>query len=241
MVKYPIFIGYDPRQPVAFTVLSHSIIKFATRPVAITPLVLEHTGIDRVGLTPFTFSRFLVPYMMNYEGRAIFMDIDMMVVGDITELFKLACQEDKKVWVVKNKLHRYEWPSLMLFDCEKCPELTPEFVQNTDKPLHTMGWCKEEEIGEFSPEWNQLVGYDPPNPNAKAIHFTQGVPAFPETEKCEWAEQWREMAQAAFSTASWRELMSRSVHAVWIGGVPMPKFAVDKYLEGKKYESAIAE
>ena len=39
--------------------------------------------------TEFSFSRFLVPHLCNYEGWAIFMDCDMMVVDDIKNLWNL--------------------------------------------------------------------------------------------------------------------------------------------------------
>ena len=44
MIK--VFIGYDPRETVAFSVLAHSIHARASVPVSITPLVLsELSGI----------------------------------------------------------------------------------------------------------------------------------------------------------------------------------------------------
>src|SRR5437879_2363173 len=82
-----IFIGYDPRQPIAYNVLQHSIIRHASRPVAITPLILAQLPIKRRGLTEFTYSRFLVPWLCHYQGQAVFLDSDMIVKGDIAELF----------------------------------------------------------------------------------------------------------------------------------------------------------
>lgn len=63
-----IFIGGDPRQVVSLSTLIWSITKNAKEPVSITPLVLETLPIKRQGLTPFTWSRFLVPYLCNYQG-----------------------------------------------------------------------------------------------------------------------------------------------------------------------------
>jgi lipopolysaccharide biosynthesis glycosyltransferase len=67
-------------------VLAHSIYKRASKPVSITPLVLSQLPIKRVGLTEFTYSRYLVPYLCGYEGLAIFMDADMLCLGDVHEL-----------------------------------------------------------------------------------------------------------------------------------------------------------
>lgn len=205
-----IFIGYDQRQPVSYTALVQSIMRHASEPVAITPLILESLPVKRRGLTPFTYSRFLVPYLCDYEGWALFLDIDMLVRADIGELFALK-DEGATVMVSKNKL-RFEWASAMLFNCSRCRGLTLEYVSSAND-LHTIGWANEDEIGSLPGEWNHLVGYDEPNPNAKLVHFTQGVPIFPETKDSEFADEWRAVAQSAVGTVSWKELMGNSVHA----------------------------
>ena len=42
-----VFIGYDHRQPVAFSTCAHSIVRNASGPVAITPLILSQLPITR--------------------------------------------------------------------------------------------------------------------------------------------------------------------------------------------------
>lgn len=81
-----VFVGFDERQRVSFTTLATSIYETATRPVVVSPLVLRTLPITRRGLTPFTFSRFLVPWLCEFQGAAIFMDADMLLASDITEL-----------------------------------------------------------------------------------------------------------------------------------------------------------
>lgn len=203
-----IFIGYDPRQAVSYTALQQSIISLASKPVAITPLVLETLPIERVGLTPFTFSRFLVPWLCNYEGWALFLDADIILREDVANLFALA-DDRYAVMVSKNKLE-FEWASVMLFNNPKCTVLTPERIEQ-GKGLHNIKWT--DEIGELPSEWNHLVGYDEPRDDAKLVHYTQGIPAFPETTGCEYTEDWFKRAQFAVSARSWQELMGRSVHA----------------------------
>lgn len=210
MNTIPIFIGYDHRQPVSFMTLTHSLIKHASRPLSITPLVLGTLPLRRVGLTPFTFSRFLVPSLCDYEGWAIFMDIDMLARRDIAELLSLA-DDRYAVMVVKNNL-RFEWTSLMLLNCARCKVLVPEYVEMA-KSLHTIGWLPDDQIGDLPTEWNHLVGYDKENPAAKLAHFTQGVPAYPETHDSEFGDEWRTAAGEAFSAITWRKLMGQSVHA----------------------------
>lgn len=208
----PVFIGYDPRQPVSFTALVQSIVSNCSLPVQITPLVLETLPINRAGLTPFTFSRFLAPHLLYYKGFAIFMDIDMIVKGDLAELWALR-DHKKAAQVVKTSLG-FERTSMMLLNCERCGLLTPEYVETADN-LHSLAWLKDELIGDLPPEWNYLVGYDDPadSDKAKILHYTQGIPAFPETRDCVAAKDWWTYAQRAASTQPWSVLMGPSVHA----------------------------
>lgn len=203
-----IFIGFDPRQVVSYTALCTSLIRHSSKPLAITPLVIETLPLERRGLTPFTFSRFLVPYLCGYEGRALFLDADIMARADVSELFEIA-QGSPSVWVSKNRL-KFEWASVMLFNNERCAVLTPDYVQKTENPL-MLSWA--EEVGDLPPEWNHLVGYDAPNPDAKMVHFTQGVPAFPETADSEHADEWLATVNASRSAQPWVTLMGNSVHA----------------------------
>jgi hypothetical protein len=63
------------------------------------------------------------------------------------------------------------------------------------------------------PEWNLLCGYDEPIANPKLVHYTQGIPCFPETKDCEFSEEWVKEARASMSTVTWPEIMGNSVHA----------------------------
>jgi hypothetical protein len=218
-----VFIGYDPRQPISFTVLAQSILSRATKPVAIVPLVIEQLDFDRQGLTPFTFSRFLVPHLCGYSGWALFLDADILVRGDITELFALA--DDQYAVMVSRNPIKFEWASVMLFNCDKCRILTREFV-SVANGLHQIIWTKA--IGDLPGDWNHLVGYDAPNPDAKLVHYTQGVPAFEETRDCEHAEEWIEMAKVAMSYEPWINLMGRSVHAANVNGTMMPRYKAER-------------
>jgi lipopolysaccharide biosynthesis glycosyltransferase len=226
-----IFIGYDPRQPIAYNVLQFSIMRRASVPVSITPLVKETLPpINRPGLTPFTWSRFLVPYLCNYEGWALFLDTDMMVRDDIANLFKLI-DPQYSVMVSKNAL-AFEWASAILFNCAKCKILTPEFINETKVGLHNMAWLPEQEVGGFPGEWNHLVGYDEERDDARLIHYTQGIPWFPETAKCEYADLYHREWQAFVHTESWKTLMGNSVHTCEINGELLPKFHLKKVAHG---------
>ena len=122
-----VFIGYDPRQPVAANVLADSIVMHASKPVSITALSLKTLPIKRRGLTVFTFSRFLVPWLCQFKGRALFLDADMVVTGDIAELFDMA---GLNAVSVMQDHQRFEWASAMLFNCGACLRLTPDFIDD---------------------------------------------------------------------------------------------------------------
>jgi lipopolysaccharide biosynthesis glycosyltransferase len=203
-----VFIGVDPRSPLSYTVLQSSIIRRSSVPVQITPLLLNQLPMSRVGLTEFTYSRYIVPHLCNYEGWAMFIDADMVCLTDINEVFELAKDNGDAVSLVKHDM-RFEWPSLMVFNNEKCKKLTPEYIE-TESPAK-MEWA--ESVGELPHEYNHLVGYDEPNPEAKIVHYTQGVPCWHETEDCEFADEWKAEKEAALMTCTWKDLMGNSVHA----------------------------
>lgn len=208
------FIGYDHRQIVSYSVLAQSIIEHASEPVAITPLVLPTLPLKRQGLTPFTYSRFLVPHLCDFRGRALFLDADIALFGDVVDLFKVAKDNPGHAVYVRKSPLKFEWASVMLFDCGHYANrvLTPEYIETAEK-LHTIGWLKPEHIGDLPPEWNHLVGYDEPNPDAKLVHYTQGVPCHAETSGTEHQLGWMKIAEKVMSTATWWELMGTSVHA----------------------------
>src|SRR5207249_2924434 len=103
-----IFIGYDVRQPVAFQVAAHSVWERASKPVEIVRLALKQLPITRTGLTEFTYSRFLVPYLSDYTGISIFLDSDVLCLADIWELEQLAWGQAAQVLVVPHEVRRFE-------------------------------------------------------------------------------------------------------------------------------------
>jgi lipopolysaccharide biosynthesis glycosyltransferase len=216
MIK--VFIGYDPREAVAYSVLAHSIHARASEPVAIAPLMLsELKGIltrERHPLqsTDFSFSRFLTPYLSDYAGWSLFMDCDMLVRDDIARLYALR-DERHAVMVVKHEhvpkettkfldqpqtpYQKKNWSSVMLFNNAKCRALTPEYVNAASGlELHQFKWLANDElIGEIPARWNHLVGYNPPRPDAALVHYTLGGPYFEEYRDCEYAQEWRRERQ----------------------------------------------
>lgn len=242
-----IFIGYDPRQSISYSVLQHSLLKRSSKPLQITPLVLEQLPINRKGLTPFTFTRFLVPWLCDYQGWALFMDADIIALDDIAKLFEYA--DDRYAIVVSKNKHQFEWASVMLFNCAKCQMLTPEVVQS-DPKIFTFHYLQPEELGEFPGSWNHLVGYDPEKKNQSMVHFTQGVPAFPEVAGCEYTNEWANEFSSTFNCEPWAHVMGHSVHTGVVNGTVVPKFKAKAFyhqqgvytreLPSERYENLIA-
>lgn len=207
-----IFIGYDPREAIAFHTCANSIIRHASVPVSITPLALNnfknYTETHTDGSNQFIYSRFLVPHLMNYQGHAIFMDGDMIVRDDITKLWALR-DLTKDVQVVKHDYKtkmtekylgaknenypRKNWSSVILWNCgaQSNLKLTPNFIeQATGAELHRFTWIDDERIGELSKEWNWLPDEYGPNPDAKLLHYTLGTPCFHEFATTPMGDEW---------------------------------------------------
>jgi lipopolysaccharide biosynthesis glycosyltransferase len=208
----PVFVGYDPREAIAFHTCVNSIIRHATQPVAIHPVALnlfkDYSETHTDGSNHFIYTRFLVPYLMHWTGWAIFIDGDMIVRDDITALWNLR-EPDKDVMVVKHDYKtrmpvkylgaknedypRKNWSSVILWNCSSFPNrrLTPEFVQgSTGSFLHRFSWLDDQRIGQLPPEWNWLPDEYGVNTNAKLLHYTLGTPCFHEFADTPQAEEW---------------------------------------------------
>lgn len=203
-----VFIGLDPRAPVAYNVLQWSIHRRASRMVQVVPLILPQLPLTRKGLTHFTYSRYLCPHLCGYQGKSVFMDSDMLMLADIDDLFQI--EFDEPLAVVKGG-QRFEWPSMMVFNNEQCRDLTPEFINDEENQPQSFEWA--DGVYALPSEWNHCVGYDDANAEAKLIHFTMGIPKFPECRQSEFAREWFDEYESMTGAVSWHELMGNSVHA----------------------------
>ena len=220
-----VFIGYDPREAVAYSVLAYSIQARASQPVAVTPLMLSQLkGMlvrERHPLqsTDFSFSRFLTPYLSGYTGWSVFMDCDMLMRDDIANLWQL--RDDRyAVMVVKHhhvpretvkflgepqsKYEKKNWSSVMLFNNVRCRALSPENVNRASGlELHQFKWLENDDlIGALPGRWNHLVGYNPPRRDAGLVHYTLGGPWFDDYRDCEYSREWFTERDTMLRTAS---------------------------------------
>jgi hypothetical protein len=214
-----VFVGFDPREEVAIHVLSGSIWERSSLPVTITPVRLSHLeGVftrarDPLQSTDFSFTRFLTPWLCNYQGWALFTDCDMLVLDDIAKLWALRddryavmCvkhdhrpkEEVKFLGAVQTKYEKKNWSSVMLFNCAKCTALTPDYVNMASGlELHQFKWLGDDDlIGEIPDAWNHLVGYQDPRKGMSLVHYTVGGPYFNEYRDCEYSEEWNREREA---------------------------------------------
>ena len=220
-----LFIGWDDRESISYHVLSHSILKRASCPVSITPLNRQNLigAYERprgdMESTDFSISRFIVPYLCNYDGYAVFMDCDMLCLGDIAELARYMTlhtrwtqavhvakhdytpkEEKKFLGEIQTRYEKKNWSSVMVFNNALCRNLTPEFVNTAPGlALHQFKWTTEDKIGGLPKTWNYLVGEENQEPNPRLIHFTKGGPWFREFANCEYADAWRAELNSVFS------------------------------------------
>lgn len=182
-----VYIGFDPRESVAINVLTHSIQRRASVPVAVTWLALHQLREvhkrkrDPLQSNDFSFIRFLAPWLAGIEGGQVsrpvlFMDCDMLCLCDIAELFDLFDHE-YAVQVVKHDYEpvdkdtkyldapqrtykRKNWSSLMLMQPSMCWNLSAETVdQSPGLFLHQFGWLDDDSlIGALPKGYNYLVG-----------------------------------------------------------------------------------
>jgi lipopolysaccharide biosynthesis glycosyltransferase len=213
MTPIPVFVGYDPREAIAYHTCVNSIIRHATQPVAIVPVALnlfqDYKETHGDNSNHFVYTRFLVPHLMSFTGWAIFIDGDMVLRDDIVKLWNLRLEGYYDVMVVKHDYKtrmtekymgaknedypRKNWSSVILWNCGSWPNrrLTPEFVQKaTGAELHRFTWITDDRIGELPAEWNWLPDEYGVNPDAKLLHYTLGTPCFHEFADTPQATEW---------------------------------------------------
>jgi lipopolysaccharide biosynthesis glycosyltransferase len=212
MKTLTVVVGFDQRESVAYHAFCQSVLEKSSIPVRFLPLARGamkfYTETHQDGSNAFIYSRFLTPFLCDYEGMAVFADGDMICLTDIAELARLydptkAVQVAKHDYKTKaavkylgNKNEncpRKNWSSLILWNCSHPANrvLTPALVQ--EKPgsfLHRFSWLDDSLIGELPKEWNWLETEYDLNPAAKLIHYTLGTPCFKDYEKSDTSDEW---------------------------------------------------
>lgn len=217
-MKHRIYIGWDSKEIIASDVCRSSILRHAVSAPEILDLKqqeLREANLywkpsDPLASTEFTYTRFLVPHLMNYTGWALFVDCDFLFTSDIQELFDY-CDNRYAVMCVKHdhrptesvKMEgqkqtiypRKNWSSLVLWNAGHPlnRQITPEVVNSESGAfLHRFKWLDDSLIGELPETWNWLEGWcqKPQKAFPKAIHFTRGGPWFKDWQHVDYADLW---------------------------------------------------
>ena len=212
-----IFIGFDQKEAIAYHTFVQSLIEKSSVPLSIIPLAENNLNFYNEshsdGTNKFTYSRFLIPYLMDYNGWAIFVDGDMVCLSDIKELTsyfdpKYAVSVVKHDYKTKQKLKyfgqknedypRKNWSSVIIWNCShpKNKQLNPSFVNNKEGSfLHRFKWLNDQEIGDLPKSWNWLAIEYPEKNNLKLIHYTLGTPCFKDYANTSLSEFWKKAHQ----------------------------------------------
>ncbi len=207
----PLYCGYEEREAVGFHTFVSSVIRRSSRAVQITPL--SDLGMA-TGSNAFSCSRFLVPYLNGFKGYAIFADAsDMLCLDDVAKLARLF-NPSYAVQVVmhpdydskhsrkyigtpmeceQSNYSRKNWASLMLFNCEHkaWAGFTPQGIaKHTKLELLQFQHLLDKEIGSLPPEWNVLIDEGQDDKDARVIHYTNGIPAFPHYANSRRSKDW---------------------------------------------------
>jgi lipopolysaccharide biosynthesis glycosyltransferase len=189
--KIKIFIGTCVRNLQAEIALEYSLRRNTNSDIEIVwmrdiPSNKVFHGWNRdnwgTGFTPF---RWVVPELCGFKGKAIYMDVDMICLGDIRELWEMSIPDGK---VMKSLPGNY---SVMLFDCEhfgKMVNTSPiaRWRQSSCSPAfnglyndYVTQLESNDLVASLEVEWNSLDRLDyTQHPfrwqrPAKLIHYTQ--------------------------------------------------------------------
>ena len=209
MIKW--FIGWDRGESVAAYVLAHSLQTRSSMPISISFINRDNLrGIfnrqrSELETTEFSISRFLTPYLCQYQGWAVFSDCDMIVKEDPAKLWAWRDDsyavrvvkhdhqplEDRKKLGIQSRYEKKNWSSVMLFNNSMCRALTVDYINKASGlELHQFKWLGDEDlIGDLPSHWNYLVGYDK-DQTPSLIHYTLGGPWFDECQGVEYNVDW---------------------------------------------------
>lgn len=187
-----VFVGADVTQAIPAAVLEHSIVEHSSQPVRVDILdqPLARLPRDKANRprTAFSFNRFRIPALMHQRGVALYLDSDMLVLGDVAELFEIPFGS-KSVLCTSQGEPPEQWRdhpdfkagrqfSVMLIDCARVQWDVDEVIAGLDLRRFTyaelmfdLALVAPDQIGEsIPPEWNHLERYEPGR--TRNVHFT---------------------------------------------------------------------
>ncbi len=186
-----VFIGSEPKTEVARKVLECSITRRTEMRVDFTPLLGRAWDYSHAGVscgTGFSLRRWMIPAFCNWQGRAIYLDADQLVLGDIWDLWTQPEQHPQpgaSAWCVwqGDSVSKRPWPnsSVMVIDCAAAKEqwgwhldkVLSYLKTNTARSLYhgfMHGDWMAPPPGRVDAGWNHLDKHIPGE--TKLLHYT---------------------------------------------------------------------
>lgn len=189
-----VFIGSGEASRIERKVLLYSLQKHSTRKLDLWIYNGTHNAIERnddrpiiaplslhlkyKSVTEFSLYRYIIPALCGHKGRAIYLDSDMICLGDIGELYDMDMNNNQFLSV--RSYGKGEWAtSVMLIDCYKSRFDLEKYFEDIDSGLYSyLDFCRfspvflkyhDYDIGELGQEWNSFDKYDG---NTKLVHYT---------------------------------------------------------------------
>lgn len=192
---------------------------------------LKKAGWNTKGFaTPFSAFRWAIPHVCGYEGKAIYMDVDQILLADIAELWNQPIPQGKALLAKDGRTN-----CVILFDCAEMKKHLPPFdeLRSVEGRYRQVRKSLENVTAKFAGNWNCLDGEgyaSLSNPEIKVLHFTK-VPTQPHLK---WAvprlaaakmRHWNNCAAEPHPRKDVRVLVDRLWAEAQAAG-----YTVDKYL-----------
>lgn len=188
-----IFVGADRSQLLAVKVLEYSIKRRTDMAIVVRSMhdlgLPDPKDVRQGKRTGFSFTRFAIPKLAQYRGRALYLDADMLVLRDIRELYqipfdgvKVHVQEELPEHARKHDKaaapkQRVKQCSVMLLDCGALDWDAEKIIAGLDgkysyeELMQQLCILEPNEIGYGVPfAWNSLETYEPGTTGL--IHYT---------------------------------------------------------------------
>jgi hypothetical protein len=236
-----VFIGSGEASVIERKTLIYSIRKHTAEPVEIIVFNGTHNSLERDGappelapmplkakyqnITEFSNYRFLIPQLCGHQGKAIWLDSDMVCLRSVTELFEtpLNGHDFLAKAEIDNRGRRRWGLSVALYDCSSCHFDLERYTDEIAQGLYSyndMQQMREEflrhhpmKIGELDPNWNC---YDSYSADTKLIHYTnlhtQPWKVRGHRQGGLWFRYFEEARQAGFITDDDIELAKRRAY-----------------------------
>ena len=205
MIK--VFVGASISDDLdAEKVLYYTLRKNSSEPLEIIPLkpIGNLAGFESGTATPFTNLRWAIPELCNFEGRAIYMDSDIMNLHDIVELWNTD-MDGKAILGTASPVRRKTGPfeySVALMDCARMKQYVKPIdeLKKTINLHHQMHRRLMDDTGLLDMRWNMMDAIEFDINAAWNIHFTI-IPTQPWKHNCqrhprqELVDMWKKLLQ----------------------------------------------